>query len=62
MSCQRSSIGRSQFRLLQTVPSSSAQVAKISYKDKNLVELYWLELLWNDENIFETGVGRASEC
>ena len=26
------------------------------------VELQWLELIWNHENIFETGVVRAKEC
>ena len=26
------------------------------------VELQWLEHLWNHENMFETGVVRASEC
>ena len=25
-------------------------------------ELQWLKHLWNHENIFETGVVRASEC
>ena len=28
----------------------------------NTVELQWLEHLWNHENMFETGVGRANEC
>ena len=28
----------------------------------NTVELQWLEHLWNHENMFETGVVRASEC
>ena len=26
------------------------------------VELQWLEHLWDQENMFETGVVRASEC
>ena len=26
------------------------------------VELQWLEHLWNDENMFETGVVRVNEC
>ena len=26
------------------------------------VELQWLELLWNHENMFETGVVRANKC
>ena len=26
------------------------------------VELQWLELLWNHENMLETGVVRANEC
>ena len=26
------------------------------------VELQWLEHLWNQENIFKTGVVRAYEC
>ena len=26
------------------------------------VEFKWLEHLWNHENMFETGVGRANEC
>ena len=28
----------------------------------NTVELQWLEHLWNDENMFETGVVRPNEC
>ena len=28
----------------------------------NIVEVQWLEHLWNHENMFETGVVRASEC
>ena len=27
-----------------------------------IVELQWLEQLWNHENMFETGVVRANEC
>ena len=26
------------------------------------VEFQWLEHLWNNENMFETGVVRANEC
>ena len=26
------------------------------------VELQWLEHLWDNENLFETGVVRANEC
>ena len=31
-------------------------------KRKHTVELHWLEHLWNNENMFETGAGRANEC
>ena len=30
--------------------------------DTNTVELQWLELLWDYENMFETAVVRANEC
>ena len=28
----------------------------------NIVELQWLEHLWNHENMFETEVGQDNEC
>ena len=28
----------------------------------NTVELKWLEHLWNQENMFETGIVRDNEC
>ena len=28
----------------------------------NIVELQWLEHLWNHKNMFETGIVRANEC
>ena len=29
---------------------------------QNTVELQWLEHIWNNENMFETGIARDNEC
>ena len=54
---------------MMTTPVSSIKVSLLVVTGEtkitasfDIVELQWLEHLWNHENMFETGVVRANEC
>ena len=47
---------------LQSNRNDVPPIFVLSVSLSHTVDLQWLEYLWFDENMFETGVVRANEC